>query len=141
MTPQQIELVQKSFASVAPIAPQAADIFYDRLFAVAPGVRSLFPDDMSEQKRNLMAMLGTVVNGLTRLDAILPAVKELGAKHATYGAEPEHYGVVGETLIFTLEAGLGDSFDGDVKEAWETAYGLLSGVMIEAASEAEGAAE
>ena len=37
MTPQRIELVQGSFAKVARIAQIAADLFYDRLFIVAPG--------------------------------------------------------------------------------------------------------
>jgi len=45
MTPKQIELVQSSFAKVVPIAPQAAEIFYARLFELAPGVRALFTGD------------------------------------------------------------------------------------------------
>ncbi|MCB2060149.1 MAG: hypothetical protein KDE21_06555 [Novosphingobium sp.] len=133
MTPEQIGLVQQSFAKVAPIAPQAADIFYSRLFEVAPQVRYLFPDDMAEQKRKLMDMLGVAVNGLTRLDAILPAVQQLGRRHKGYGAVPDHYAVVGDTLIYTLDQGLGDGFTDEVRAAWAEAYGLLAGVMIEAA--------
>lgn len=133
MTPQQIALVQESFARVVPIAPQAADIFYARLFEVAPQVRPLFPNDMSEQKSKLMTMLGVAVNGLTRLDEILPAVQKLGERHAEYGAEAAHYPVVGSALLFTLEKGLGDSWSGDLADAWSDAYAMLSGVMIEAA--------
>ena len=81
MTPQQVSLVQQSFAKVAPIAPQAADLFYGRLFEVAPQVRSLFPDDMSEQKKKLMGMLAVVVNGLDKLDTILPAASALAKRH------------------------------------------------------------
>jgi hypothetical protein len=66
MTPEQVALVQTSFAKVAPVADQAAQIFYDRLFAVAPQVRSLFPNDMTEQRRKLMATLAVVVNGLDK---------------------------------------------------------------------------
>jgi hypothetical protein len=36
MTPEQVALVQESFAKVAPIADQAAIMFYDRLFELAP---------------------------------------------------------------------------------------------------------
>ena len=133
MTPRQIAIVQDSFAKIAPIAPQAADIFYDRLFEVAPQVRALFPDDMAAQKRNLMAMLGTAVNGLTRLDAILPSVQDLGRRHVVYGAKAAHYPVVGSCLLYALERGLGDSWSEELEEAWAAAYGLLSGVMIAAA--------
>ena len=49
MTPHQITLVQTSFAKVAPIAATAADLFYGRLFEIAPEVRGMFPDDLAEQ--------------------------------------------------------------------------------------------
>jgi nitric oxide dioxygenase len=136
MTPQQITLVQQSFAQVVPIAPQAAEIFYARLFELAPQVRPLFTGDMAEQGRKLMAMLAMVVNGLTRLDTIVPAAQKLGQRHAAYGAEPAHYPVVGQALLDTLERGLGAAFTPDVKAAWSEAYALLSGVMIEAQQQA-----
>ena len=132
MTPRQIALVQDSFARVAPIAGDAADIFYARLFEAAPAVRSLFPDDMSEQKDKLMAMLGVAVNGLSDLDAILPAVRALGVRHRQYGAVPEHYEVVGETLLHTLAQGLGDAFTPDVEAAWTQTYAVLADIMVTA---------
>ncbi len=73
MTPQQVELVQKSFQKVVPIAATAADLFYNRLFEIAPETRALFPTDMTQQKIKLMAMLGTAVTNLHKLDEILPA--------------------------------------------------------------------
>ena len=48
VTPDQIKLVQDSFAKVAPISDQAAIIFYNRLFEVAPSVKAMFPEDMTE---------------------------------------------------------------------------------------------
>jgi nitric oxide dioxygenase len=132
MTPQQVALVQASFAKVAPIAPQAADMFYARLFELAPQVRPMFRGDMAEQGRKLMTMLATVVNGLSRLDVIVPAAQQLAARHVAYGARAEHYPVVGAALLDTLEKGLGADFTPEVREAWTTAYGVLSGVMIHA---------
>ena len=73
MTPDQIKLVQQSFAKVAPISEQAAVMFYDRLFEIAPAVKAMFPNDMTEQRRKLMATLAIVVNGLSNLEMILPA--------------------------------------------------------------------
>jgi len=139
MTPEQIELVQSSWAKVAPIADQAADIFYGHLFDNNPAVRSMFPEDMAKQKKALMGMLAVAVNGLTKLDTILPAVKELGVRHVAYGALPEHYPVVATSLLYTLGAGLGDDFTPEVKEAWTEAYTTLATVMIEAAEEAKAA--
>lgn len=132
MTPRQVELVQDSFRQVMPIAPQAADLFYARLFELAPEVRPLFKGDMKEQGRKLMAMLATVVNGLTRLDLLMPAAQGLAQRHIAYGAEAAHYPVVGAALLDTLAKGLGDDFTPEVREAWATAYGTLSGVMVEA---------
>jgi len=77
MTPDQIKLVQQSFAKVAPISEQAGVLFYDRLFEIAPAVRAMFPNDMSEQRRKLMATLAIVVNGLSNLEMILPAASSL----------------------------------------------------------------
>lgn len=141
MTPEQIEIVQSSFKKVVPIADAAADIFYDRLFEIAPDTRALFPEVMTDQKKKLMQMIGVAVNGLKDLDAIVPAVKELGARHVGYNVTEAHYDSVGAALIFTLDKGLGDDFTPDAKAAWTETYGLLAGVMKDAQKEAEAAAE
>src|ERR1700743_3808395 len=130
MTPSQIELVQDSFSKVAPISQQASVLFYGRLFEVAPQVRALFPDAMTEQRKKLMATLAVVVNGLTNLEAVLPAASALAKRHVGYGARPEHYPVVGGALLWTLEKGLGEGWTPEVAHAWTAAYGTLSGYMI-----------
>jgi nitric oxide dioxygenase len=130
MTPEQVKLVQDSFAKVAPIAGTAATLFYDRLFEVAPQVRPLFPDDMTEQKLKLMGMLAVVVKGLDNLPAILPAASMLAKRHVAYGAEPAHYPVVGGALLWTLEKGLGPDWNPELAAAWTAAYTLLSDFMI-----------
>jgi len=139
MTPEQIDLVQTSWAKVAPIADQAADIFYDRLFEIAPEVRPLFGDDMATQKRALMGMLATAVNGLKQLDRILPAVQALGERHVGYGTKDAHYDIVGAALLYTLGKGLGDGFTPDVETAWAKAYTTLADVMKDAAAKVQAA--
>lgn len=133
MTPQQVNLVQQSFAKVAPISEQAAVLFYGRLFEVAPSVRAMFPDDMTEQRKKLMATLAVVVGGLSNLEAVLPAASALAKRHVNYGAKAEHYPVVGGALLWTLQKGLGDAWTAEVAEAWTAAYGTLSGYMIQEA--------
>jgi hemoglobin-like flavoprotein len=136
MTPEQVALVQNSFAKVAPIADAAADIFYDRLFTIAPEVQPLFPADMKEQKKKLIAMLATAVNNLHQVNVIVPAVQELGKRHAGYGVTAKQYEPVGAALIWTLERGLGPAFTPPVKAAWTEAYMTLAGVMQQAAADA-----
>jgi hemoglobin-like flavoprotein len=130
MTPDQVQLVQQSFSKVAPIADQAAVMFYDRLFEIAPQVKAMFPGDLSEQRKKLMATLAVVVNGLSNLESVLPAASALARRHVAYGAKAEHYPVVGAALLWTLEKGLGEGWTPVVADAWTAAYGTLSGFMI-----------
>jgi len=138
MTPEQIKLVQQSFARVAPISEAAAVLFYGRLFEIAPTVKSMFPADMTEQRKKLMATLAFVVHGLANLESVLPAASALATRHVSYGAKKEHYPVVGAALLWTLEKGLGDGWTPELADAWTAAYGTLSGFMI---SEAYGRAQ
>jgi hemoglobin-like flavoprotein len=110
MTPQQVAAVQSSFAAIKPIADTAAELFYERLFAIAPEYKRLFTGDMARQGRMLMNMISTAVNGLSAPETIVPAVKELGRRHAAYGVVEQDYQVVGTALLWTLERGLGVSF-------------------------------
>jgi len=134
MTPEQVSEIRVSFSKVAPIAEQAAALFYGRLFEIAPEVQPLFKtSDMKEQGRKLMGTLAVVVKGLDDLPALMPAVEALARKHVGYGVSAAHYAPVGAALLWTLEQGLGEGFTPTVKDAWTTAYGALSGAMIAAA--------
>lgn len=137
MTPRQVELVQESFTKVLPIAPQAAELFYGRLFEIDPSLRSLFKGDMKEQGRMLMMMIAGAVRGLSNPPALIPVLKDLGARHLGYGVEDRHYDTVGEALIWTLQKGLGEAFTDEVCESWAQAYQLLAGVMQQGAREAQ----
>src|SRR3978361_1040256 len=138
MTPDQVKLVQDSFAKVVPISETAAVLFYDRLFEVAPSVKAMFPADMTEQRKKLLMRLAAVVGGLGNRESILPAASALAKRHVGYGAKPEHYPVVGGALLYTLEKGLREAWTRELAYAWTSAYGTLSGYMI---SEAYGSAQ
>ena len=129
MTPHQIDLVQKSFGEVKPIAAQAAELFYTRLFTLDPSLRILFKGDITKQGQMLMSMIGAAVSGLRNLEVLSPVVRQLGARHTGYGVKPEHYETVGAALLWTLDKGLKEQFTPEVREAWASAYQLLSDVM------------
>ena len=135
MTPEQITLVQLTFARIQPQADSVAQQFYNRLFSLDPSLRPMFKTDMAEQGHKLMSTLELVVNNLQCPEILLPKVHRLGQQHVEYGVQPEHYDTVGAALLATLAQGLGPAFTPEVEAAWQAAYSLLAGVMQVAANE------
>ena len=134
----QKQLVQNSWEKVLPISDTAATLFYGRLFELDPSTRPLFKDtNMAQQRKKLIQVIGTVINGLNRLDQLIPAVSNLGRRHVAYGVRDEHYSSVGKALIWTLEQGLGADFTPEVREAWTTVYAVLAENMKNAMTPAE----
>ncbi len=133
MTSEQINLIKASFAKVKPLAEEAAVLFYVKLFDIDPELRRLFKTDIGKQGQKLMQMIEVAVNGLDRLDELVPAVRELGVRHAAYGVEDRHYETVGAALLWTLERALREDFTAETKAAWTTVYELLARTMKDAA--------
>ena len=134
MTPNQIDTVRGTWAKVAPIADQAAVLFYDRLFEIDPTVEPLFgATDMSAQRKKLIQVISAAVGGLDRLDELVPVVEDLGRRHTGYGVTDAHYDSVGAALLWTLEKGLGADWTSDTAAAWTETYTLLADVMRNAA--------
>jgi nitric oxide dioxygenase len=131
-----LEALETSFDLVAPRGDELMDEFYARLFAAAPAVRPLFPDDMRRQKRMLLGALVLLRKSLRDLDAIVPKLRELGARHVAYGARPEHYPVVGAALIAAMAEVAGDAWTPDYEAAWGAAFEIVAGAMLEGAEEA-----
>lgn len=141
ITETQIALVQSSFSHVLPIADTAGLLFYERIFTLAPGTRSLFGDDIAAQAVRTMAAVKTAVDGLGTLDEVAPFLVRLGARHVRYGVRPEHFDVVGAALLWTLEQGLGDRFSPPVREAWVAAWNVIASAMLSGMRQAAAALE
>ena len=129
ITIEQKAIVQASFEKVVPIAEIAADIFYTKLFELDPDIKPLFKSDIVAQGRKLMSMIGSAVKGLDNLDALIPVLQDLSKRHVGYGVTEAHYATVGAALLFTLEKGLGESWNQNLQEAWTKVYVVLSDVM------------
>lgn len=141
MSPEQIGLVRSTWEQVVPIADAAARLFYQRLFEAEPELRHLFAGtDMEQQRRKLMQVLSVAVGALDRLEALRPALEELGRRHVGYGVQDRHYDLVGGALLWTLEQGLGDGYTASVRDAWTAAYSTLASIMRAAAAQEERAA-
>jgi hemoglobin-like flavoprotein len=139
MTPRQIQLVRRSFALVAPIAPQAAALFYRHLFTADPAIAPMFKGNMGDQGQRLMQMIGSAVALLDQPGQLMPVLRRLGARHAGYGVQPAHYDTVGAALLRTLAEGLGEAFDEETCEAWIEMYEIVSRTMQAAAAAQEAA--
>lgn len=135
ISPREKRLVQGSWALVVPIAETAAGIFYEKLFEIDPSLRVMFKSDIKQQGKKLMQMLGTAVDGLGKLDEIVPAVQALGRRHTGYGVRDRDYDTVGQALLHTLEAGLGETLTEEVRAAWLKVYLVLAETMKAAAHE------
>ena len=125
--------LETSFDLVAPRGDDLMDEFYSRLFAAAPAVKPLFPADMKRQKVMLLGALVLLRKSLRDLDAIVPKLRELGARHVAYGAQPEHYPVVGTALIASMAAIAGDAWTVEYEAAWAEAFEIVAATMIEGA--------
>lgn len=136
ISPEQIARVQESFVHCLPIPDQVAATFYARLFTMAPDTRRLFTTDMTEQGRKLVMTLAAVVDGLDRLDQIVPVARELALRHVRYGVVDAHYGIVGIALLETLRELLGPLFNAETEEAWGAAYTLIADTMMAATRKA-----
>lgn len=133
MTPDQVTLVQRSFAAAVPLGRAVPTIFYGRLFELDPTLRQLFKGDMTEQGDKLLAALQVIVGSLTNLDKLVPVAQNLARRHVAYGVQEADYQTVGAALLYTLGQGLGDAFDRPTEAAWSEAYTTLAGVMVDAA--------
>jgi len=134
MPPEDKALVKTTWAMVVPIADVAATLFYERLFALDSSLLPMFDrTDMKEQRRKLLAALGTVVNGLDNLEPLIPVLENLGRNHSRYGVKDAHYETVGAALLWTLEQGLGEAWTPAAKAAWTQSYGTVANVMRSAA--------
>jgi len=132
----KVKLVQDSFERLTPLAPQAAALFYNNLFALDPALRPMFPGDMAAQGAKLMQMIGAAVRLLDEPAKLVPVLRQLGRRHDDYGVREDHYITVGIALIWTLEKGLGPEFTPSVRAAWREAYRFMSDQMIRGARNA-----
>ncbi len=134
MTTKQIELVTSSWKLVAAIDPViVGSMFYNRLAELSPDTRPMFGVTIAEQSKKIITMLGYIISKLSNLDEIIDEVGKLAQRHVHYGVKEEHYYSGGDALLWTLEKGLGENWNEELKEAWCICYSILSSAMIEAA--------
>ncbi len=140
IAPAEITLIRDSWARVVPIADQAAEIFYAKLFEAQPQLKALFANsDMPEQRQKLVKALATVVVSLDNFGMLSSTLKMMGQRHVGYGVQEDDYNAVGRALMATLQAGLGEHFTPATAAAWRKGYQLISETMISGAAQSDAA--
>jgi hemoglobin-like flavoprotein len=133
MTSDDIKWIQESWRRIEPVKGIAAELFFNRLFELDPLLRSACGDDLKARYEGFTRVLGATVRGLTRLEMLLPAVREFGIRHPLSGAVEEHHANIASALLWMLEKALRRDFTPEVKSAWIKAYGMLSQTVRETA--------
>lgn len=135
MTPSQLALLRQSAVTVASDAERASHLFYERLFEIDPGLRSLFKSPQGVPGKRLMQVIDTAVFCVDKPALLNPMLKALGQRHATYGVKVDDYASVATALLWTLDQMLGAAYTDEVRQAWETFYTETTELMLAGAAE------
>jgi hemoglobin-like flavoprotein len=131
----QVELLESSFSQLKNKETEFTTYFYTNLLADFPEVQPLFAHtDIAKQSEKLFQSLVLVVENLRNPDVLTTALKGLGTRHVKYGALPNHYPMVGSTLLKSFESSLGDAWTADVEKAWTEAYTAVTALMLDGAA-------
>lgn len=141
MTPEQVELIRRSFDAIWPIRRKLAGSFYSRFFELAPDAQHLFPSDLERQHLKLMDMIAAIVGALDKRELFQSLIHYAGRQHAQFGAKPSHFVAFGAALVWSLEQQFGAAFAPQLKEAWTALYDAVQGEMMRAAQLQDGLAE
>jgi hemoglobin-like flavoprotein len=128
-------IIKSSWSHVIAQPDNPGALFYQKLFAAAPCLVSMFKSDMEGQQSKFTDMVTYMVTNLQNMEDIQRNLHLLGQRHVHFGATPEHYQLVGSILIGTLKTSLGDLWNPETEEAWTSLYELWSSSMIRASSE------
>lgn len=132
----QAHLVRDSFELLKQQSPQAVLLlFYGRLFSLDPSLRPLFKSDINLQTQKLADSLATVIGALNNFDAARPILRELGARHVSYGVKSDHYDTLRQALLWALGQALQQDFDPDTRQAWDQLLQEVSAEMLSGAAQ------
>ena len=135
MTPEQKHLVRETFPAIREVAGPLMQLFYGRLFQIAPQVRPMFRNDIGIQARKFSDMLETLVDGLDDFELQRPKLRAMGLRHVAYGVQPEHYEVLSTALLWALGHMMYPDFPPALKDAWAALIEDVSAEMKAGAGE------
>lgn len=128
-----VEILERTFAAMAPQGEALVARFYQELFNRYPQVKPLFRNtNHLEQQRKLLSALNLVVSNLRKPDVLVDALQNLGKRHQQYGAVPGHYQAVASTLLDVMQEFAGSLWTKEVHKAWSDALNSVAEIMLNA---------
>ena len=126
-----VETLEMSFQLVQAVERDFAGAFYTNLLGNYPELKPLFANTrMDEQGNHLFDSLKFVVANLRKGEVLEKALTGLGTRHVRYGVLPQHYPLVGESLLRTMSSFAGDAWTPTVEQAWVDAYTAIVTIML-----------
>jgi hemoglobin-like flavoprotein len=136
MTPEQVDLITRSFDAIWPVRRKLSRLFYSRFFELAPDAKRLFPSDMDRQHIKLMDTIAAIVGALDQRALFQSIITSTGHRHARFGVNQSHFVAFGDAMIWSLEQQFGPEFTPELRAAWIALYDAVQSEMIRAANEA-----
>ncbi len=83
-----------------------------------------------KQQRALAGAIAAYAANIDNLEVLGGAVELIAQKHASLMIKPEHYPIVGQNLLASIQEVLGEGATDEIIGAWAEAYGFLADIMI-----------
>jgi len=126
---KDVNLLQSSFAAMAPKASEIVDRFYAKLAGAHPAVQQMFPSEASAEASELTDALALVVRAANRPASVKPGLGALRTRHRAAGVTREHYAAAGAALRSAMAETAGALWTKDVEAAWSAACEWISETM------------
>ncbi len=132
----KIEILEETFTAIKSNGEEFTKSFYKNLFIKYPEVKPLFSNVViEEQEKKLLISLVLVIDNLRNFTYLKNMLYNLGERHLQYDVISDHYPLVGEILLGTLEQHLGSKWTTEAQQAWTEAYNAIVDLMLEGAKE------
>lgn len=136
LSTKSIQIVKATASVVAEHSESITTEMYQILFKKFPQTKELFKDADSEQHKKLAAAVSAYAANIDNLSVLEKAIEKIVGSHVRTKVKPEHYPMVGASILEAIKKVLGDAATPEILEAWKEAFFFLAEVLIAKEEEA-----
>lgn len=130
LSEKTIKIIKETAVPVAANSEAITSRMYEILFTNHPELKELFKDANPDQHKKLAGAVSAYAANIDNLAVLSKAVEKMAQTHVSSAVKPEHYPLVGVSLLQAVKDVLGDAATNDVIEAWKEAYFFLADILI-----------